>query len=240
MKQMPPLDTKDNPHVFDSIRYLWNHFTLRRKAEFSVILVLTLITSVLEVIGIGLVLPFLAILNNPIDGLNHEYVYPIVQYLGITNSDNFINMFAMIFIIAIAIAAFFRLLLLYLITKLSYSAGGDIGVEIYRRTLYQDFSVHMLRNSSEIINGIVLKSNIAIGTIQSVLMLLSSIIMLTIVLGTLVSINPEIAILLLFGFMSFYWLVSFYTRRSIKSNSELISKNSNGIIKIIIVRNIVK
>jgi len=78
-----------------------------------------------------------------------------------------------------------------------------------------------------------LKSNIAIGTIQSVLMLLSSIIMLTIVLGTLVSINPEIAILLLFGFMSFYWLVSFYTRRSIKSNSELISKNSNGIIKIV-------
>ena len=46
--------------------------------------------------------------------------------------------------------------------KLSYAIGADISCEIYKRTLYQPYKIHMERNSSEIIAGISTKANQAV------------------------------------------------------------------------------
>ena len=46
-------------------------------------------------------------------------------------------------------------------TRLAYATGADFSIDIYRRTLYQDYSAHVSRNSSEVLNGIITKTNIS-------------------------------------------------------------------------------
>lgn len=215
------------------IKYLWNYLTLRRRVEFWMIFILNFITAVLEVIGIGLILPFLTMLSNPEDLLSHQYVKPVVEFLNIVDISSFVSLFTTVFITSIVIAALFRLLLLYLITRFSHSLGSEISLEIFRRTLYQDFSVHVSRNSSEVINSIVMKSNIAVGVIQSLMTIISSLIMIVIVLFALLRVDSKSTLILLFGTTFIYLMVSMYTRIKIKSNSVIISKNSNIIIRLL-------
>jgi len=52
------------------------------------------------------------------------------------------------------LGAILRMSLLFTQTKFSYDVMSDFSRKIYLRTLYQPFSIHISRNSSEIITGV--------------------------------------------------------------------------------------
>ena len=113
-----------------------------------------IVASIMEVISIGAVVPFLGALTSPEQIYQHHLAQPLIQLLEITEPSQLLLPLTIIFVMAILIAAIVRLLLLYVSTRLSYATGADLSIDIYRRTLYQDYSIHTSRNSSEIINSI--------------------------------------------------------------------------------------
>jgi ATP-binding cassette, subfamily B, bacterial PglK len=214
------------------IKKLWSHFSRMRRRQFKFLLILMVLSSLLEVVSIGAVFPFLAVLTNPDIVFNHPIVEPLINKLGLTQSDQIILPFTIVFIAAVLFSAIVRLLLLYVVTRLSYAAGADISIEIYRRTLYQDYQVHLSRNSSEIINGIINKTNTVIGgVLNPSLTLLSSIILLAGILSTLFLIDTRVALVVFMGFGSLYGVVIFYTRKRLKKNSNSIAGHSTLMIK---------
>ena len=58
---------------------LWNYLTLRRKKQFSLLLILIFVASFFEVVSIGLVLPFLGALTSPEYVYNHHYTQEFIQ-----------------------------------------------------------------------------------------------------------------------------------------------------------------
>ena len=63
------------------------------------------------------------------------------------------------------ITASIRLILLYVTTRLSYATGADLSIKIYNLTLYQEYAIHVSRNSSEVISGILNKSSTVISSV---------------------------------------------------------------------------
>jgi ATP-binding cassette, subfamily B, bacterial PglK len=59
----------------------------------------------------------------------------------------------LIFIAAAIFAGLARIALLWVQTRLSMAIGADLSVQVYERTLYQPYSLHVSRNSSEILAG---------------------------------------------------------------------------------------
>jgi ATP-binding cassette subfamily B protein len=135
------------------------------------------------------------------------------------------------FIAAVLFAGTVRLTLLYAMTKFSYAAGADLSVNTYHRTLYQEYSTHVARNSSEVINGIIVKIGVAIGIIRSVLTLVSSIILLIGIISALFIIDIKVALTASIGFGVLYWGVIRYTRVQLKENSQIIADKSTLMIK---------
>ena len=41
--------------------------------------------------------------------------------------------------------------------RLAFATGADLGIDVYRRTLYQPYRVHVALNSSEVISVITSK-----------------------------------------------------------------------------------
>jgi ATP-binding cassette subfamily B protein len=78
------------------------------------------------------------------------------------------------FILAVIISGVIRLILLYANNRYSYAVGADLSLDIYRRTLYQPYAVHISRNSSEVINAISGKTAMVIGSILIPVMALIS------------------------------------------------------------------
>ena len=214
------------------IKQLWQHLSNRRKKQGCLLVILMTLASLMEVVSIGAVVPFLAALTSPEKIYNYEVIQPLINILGITNSSQLVLPFTAFFIIATISAALVRLLLLYVSTRFSYAVGADLSISIYRRTLYQDYTVHTSRNSSEIINSIITKTNTVIGGILApTVTFMSSIFLMSGIVTVVFVINAEIAMFSFSAFASFYALVAFYTRKSLRKNSDLIAEKSTQMVK---------
>jgi ATP-binding cassette, subfamily B, bacterial PglK len=215
-----------------SLAILWHHLTKRRQKQFSLLLILMVIASLAEIISIGAVLPFLGVLTAPEQVYQHSLMQPVIQTLALTKPEQLILPLTILFITAALLAGVIRLTLLYAMTRLSFATGADLSINIYRRTLYQEYEVHISRNSSEIINGIITKTNTVIaGVISPTLNLISSIILLVGIMGALFAINTIIALSAFIGFGSLYWLVIRYTKVHLKDNGKTIADQSTQMIK---------
>jgi ATP-binding cassette, subfamily B, bacterial PglK len=220
------------PAITTLLKRLWHHVNPRRRGQFGLLLVLILLASFAEIVSIGAVLPFLSVLSAPEWIFSHALSQPIIQALGLTVPAQLLLPLTIAFGAAAMIAGAMRLLLLWASTRLSFAVGADLGITIYRRTLYQSYAVHCSRNSSEVINGISTKANGVIhSTILPTLTLINSGIMLTTILIALLAVEPVIALAAFGGFGLIYVLIIRLTHKQLLLDSQLIARESNHVIK---------
>ena len=211
---------------------LWHHLSKRRQKQFWLLLILMIIASLSEIISVGAVLPFLGILTAPEQVYQHPLMQPVIQILELTEPSQLILPLTIFFIVAALLAGSIRLTLLYVMTRLSFSTGADLSISIYRRTLYQEYEVHVSRNSSEVINSIITKTNTVIyGILTPALAFISSVILLIGIMGALFAINISVALSAFIGFGLLYWLVIRYTKIQLKDNSKIIADQSTQMLK---------
>ena len=211
---------------------LWQHINVHRRRQFGLLLVLMIFASFAEAISIGAVLPFLGVLTTPERVFEHTAAQPFIQAFGLTEPQQLLLPLTFLFGMAAVLAGAMRLLLLWVSTRLSFATGADLGISIYRRTLYQPYAVHCARNSSEVITGISIKANQVIySTIVPVLTLISSGIMLIVILFALLAVNPVIALTAFGGFGLIYALIIYLTRRRLLTGGQRIAHESTQVIK---------
>jgi len=212
---------------------LWFHISPRRRFQEGILLFLMILASFAEIVSIGAVLPFLGVLTAPNSVFEHPAAQPFIEILGLTSAEQLLLPLTIAFSIAALLAGGMRLLLLWSSTRLSHITGSDLSINIYRRTLYQPYSVHVSRNSSEIINGISSKTGAVTGVILLVLTLISSSVMLIAILFAILSIEPKIALITFGGFSLIYGLIIWVTKKRQLINSKRIANNSTQVIKYI-------
>jgi ATP-binding cassette subfamily B protein len=215
------------------IRRLWGHLSLRRKKQLAVLAVLMIITAFAEVVSIGAALPFLGVLTSPEKIFAHHLAQPLIQLLQIQSTQEVLLPFTIVFIAAAVFAGLARVALLWVQTRLSIAIGADFSVQVYERTLYQPYSLHVSRNSSEIIAGAQKANGLVATLVQPTLTILGSMIILMAVIATLMAIHPVVALIALLGFGLIYAVVVFITKRHIAKNSQIIASQNSRVTKAI-------
>ncbi len=191
------------------------------------------VASFAEVVGLGAVVPFLAVLVSPERTFNHELVRPVIGLLQIKSSDQLLLPFTLLFMGAVIFAGFARVTLLWLQTRFSLAIGADFSVQVFERTLYQPFSVHVSRNSSEILAGVRKADGLVYSIIQPILGIVSSAVILIAVVATLLAIHPVSAPLAFLGFTLIYAAIVILTKRRTAKNSRIIGIQQGRVIKAI-------
>ena len=191
-----------------------------------------MVASLTEIISIGAVLPFLAALTDPDKVFQLPLAQPLIQALNITSSNQLLLPLTIAFGFAAILAGVMRLLLLWTSTRLSFATGADLSYDIYLRTLHQDYEVHIARNSSIVIDGILNKPSIVIYEIvMPILNFISSLIMLIVILIGLVFVDATTAAISFSGFGIIYIVVVLISRNRLQINSESIARESSSVIK---------
>jgi len=217
--------------IMQLLNRFWCHISPRRRSQVKLLLVLMILASFAEIISIGAVLPFLAILTDPARIFVHPTAEPIIEVLGLTEPNQLLLPFTFAFGLAALFAGSMRLLMLWVSTRLSFAVGADLSISVYRRTLYQPYAIHVARNSSELISGISGKINNAINLINMTLNLISSSVMLIAILIALLSVDPVIALAAFGGFGLIYVLIIQLTRKRLFINSRTVARESTRVIR---------
>ncbi len=220
-----------NQSITQLLQLLWSHISKHRRRQFGLLLGLMLVASFSEVLSIGAVLPFLAVLTSPERIFELSAAQPFIKALNLTVPSQLLLPLTIAFGVAALFAGTTRLLLLWASTRLSYAVGAELSISIYRRTLYQPYAVHCSRNSSEIINGISSKTGVVINTIIMLLAFVSSAIMLISILVALLSVDPLTALVAFGGFGLIYIIIIRLTSKRLAINSKSMARDSTQVIK---------
>lgn len=217
--------------ISELLRRLWCHISSRRRRQFALLLGLTMLSSLAEVVSLSAVLPFIGILTQPEKVFASPLLAGVVQALGITSSAELVLPLTIGFSLAALIAGALRLVLLWISIRLGNATGADLSLELYRRTLYQPYSVHVARSSSEIISGITQKVGTATGVLISVVAVITSTALFVAIMITLLVIDPLVAIVAIVGFGSAYGAIAWLTRRRLVHNSKCIAQQQTEVVK---------
>jgi ATP-binding cassette subfamily B protein len=137
-----------------------------------------------------------------------------------------------LFCVAALAAAAIRITSIWLRTRMTFATGADLSMEVYRRTLYQTYAVHMARNSSEVIDGISGKvSTVIFSVLGPLLMIVSNMLMLTAILVALVLYKPVVALVTFSGFGLIYLAIYLVSRAHLQANSQRVASSSTQRIK---------
>jgi len=219
-------------NLFRLLSRLRNHISSRRQRQFGLLIFLMLIASVAEVVSIGAIVPFLAVLSSPRVFYEHAYLKPFYGWLGLSSPSELLLPFAIFFCLAALLCGLIRLALLWATTKLSFAMGADLSMDIYRKTLYQPYPTHISRNSSEIVAGISAKvGSVIYDILTPFLTACSSVIILVFITIALIILNPLIAVSAILGFSIIYSLIIALTKKYLMINSARVSFEVSQVIK---------
>lgn len=211
---------------------LWLYLRAEQKKRLVALIFLIIIVSIVEMLSIGSVIPFLGVLTNP-NFIRDAPVGKIVLSLfNISEVEKSIYYLTAIFLLCIAMATSLRMFLVWFSNNLAFNIGAELSAEVFRKTIYQPYITHLNRNTSEVISGIVAKVHeVLYNVIVPVITLISSIIMIAIIFFGLIAIDFKItiSIFLVFGFI--YSIVAFFAKGRLLRNSGDISLQSVRVIK---------
>ncbi len=220
--------------IFDDLRRLWKHISYRRRLQLAGLCGLMLLGTVTEIVSLGMVLPFLGALTAPHRIFEHPWAQPMVKGLGLTSPQQLLLPLTVLFGVAAVLSGATRLALLWGQTRLGNDIGGDLGSMAYRRTLYQPYAIHAMRNSSEIVAVLMTKINTIIYfIIIPLLTLITSIfIVLTIVLF-MVLMAPKLTAITFLGFGCLYILVAHVTKKRLARDSQLVTAGQSHVAQVV-------
>jgi len=211
---------------------LWDHLGPRRRRQFVLLMALVLLSAFAEIVSIGAVLPFLTVLANPRLAFEQLFVASAARSLGIDSPEELVLPLTLAFATAAVVSGAIRLLLLRASTRFAFGTGSELSIEVYRRTLYQPYSVHVSRSSSQVISGITQKvGGTMLGVLLPMLMLISSGTAIVAIMLALLVIDPVVAVVATLCFGASYALITWRSRRRLKTNSLLIAREQTELVR---------
>jgi ABC-type multidrug transport system fused ATPase/permease subunit len=213
----------------EALLILYRSIGPRRRRQLALTLAVMLTGAFAELVTIGAVLPFLALLTRQGRGALPPFAARWLAALGL---DTMVAV-CMVLIGAALAAAAIRLLLLAVSQRLVMAIGHDVAVSIFARMLRQPYSEYVRRNSSEVLASMEKVRDVASGILQPAMQGLIGIVLACFIAALLFAISPFAASAAAISITLVYVGISRLTRARLRRNSRALAGAATERVKII-------
>lgn len=231
LSALPPQANPPESSLWRLLHRLWCHLSQRRRRQFGLLLGLILVSACAEIMSLGAVLPFIGVLTTPDRVFSLPLVKRVAESVGITTAEGLLWPVTIGFIVAAVVAGGIRILLSWCSTRFAFGSITEVGLDVYRRTLYQPYQVQVARNSSEVISAITIKVNHTANVLHQLLVLVSSAVVLIAIALMLVAIDSTIAMMAAVGFGLTYGFITVLFRSRLKFNAQRVAQESDKMVR---------
>ncbi len=216
-------DAVDEAGAGAALRQLFGFKSPARRREFRALVALMLAGAVAELVTIGAVLPFLALLADPAQFEEMPRFAAFFGALGAGTPDELLLAAAGLLVAAALAAGAIRLRLSWSTQRFVQGLGHEISVEIQRRVLGQSYSWHVDHNSRDIVASLekvqVMTSAVVLQFMQMQIALFLSLF----IAAALIAIDPLAAAAAGAALGLVYVGVSRFTRTRLARNSGVVA-----------------
>ncbi|MDR0707403.1 MAG: ABC transporter ATP-binding protein/permease [Treponema sp.] len=185
----------------------------REKKQLGFIFLLILAMGFIELIGVGSIGPFMAILSNA--GMIHSNVYleKVYSFLHFSSDTQFIITFGIAVVIILALSNLSLAFIHYVLYSYTGKRNHSISMRLFEKYLKQRYTFFLNINAASITQQILTEVNNFISNILlNVLNLIASLVISVAVVILLIIVNPFIA-LSVSAIFSLLYILIFYTIR---------------------------
>lgn len=195
----------------------------RRRGQLYLTLALMLLGAIAELMTIGIVIPFLAIIAAPERVASMPILGPMLVRIGWDGRGEAVLGITLILAAIAAVAGVVRLVLAWVSQKFVFRLGHDIGVQIYARMLRQPYSFYVQRNTSEVLAGLEKIQSVIFSVLLPTVQGFVAAVVALCIIALLTAINPLVAIVSALAMGLVYFAVSLATRKLLRHNSQVIA-----------------
>ena len=181
----------------------------------------------LDIISIGIVIPLITIFVDPSILLNSKIIASITELLLIDIEKIDALKLIIYFILVIILSSIFKILTLYLSLRVSRKIGAEISSKIFKNILMRPYAESLYNKSSEIISSLTQRSDSITGLVYYFFILVSACLSLLLMLTVSLFINSKYTLIIVFVFLLFYITVGIFSKKILKSKSEILLLNVN-------------
>ena len=226
------MTTTNDATIVALLRRVGPHLSRRRKGQFLLLFLLMMISAFADVVSLGAVLPFIAVLTSPEKVLDFPIVADVADVLGITDPRDLVLPLTIAFASAALVSGAIRILILWFNLRLSVAVDSDLSLEGFRRTLFQPYSLHVERNSSELISAITSKISAIVGELlRPLVMVAGSMVIITSIAATLLVIDATVAVSVAIVVGVSYSVTAWVVRKRLRENGQVIAREHPYALK---------
>lgn len=179
-----------------------------------------------ELVSLGAVVPFIAVLSDPVKALEIAAIQLLLNAVGAAPSQIGVVV-SITFALLVGIATVVRLVLLWASNKMVFGIGYDLGVGVFAKTLHRPYSWHVSRNSSEALGGLNKAQIVVQGYLLPLLNAVVAIVLAVGMVAMLVYVDPFVALAGAGAFALCYFGMALAVRRRVSANGAIIAKANN-------------
>lgn len=210
---------------------LYRYLSPRRKRHFYGSLGLMLAGALAELVTIGAVLPFLALLASPENAARFPQLASLLEALGGTPGRPLVFAAALLLIAAAILAAILRLALSWVSQDFVLKLGHEIGADMFDRALRQPYGHYLGRNSSELLSGVEKVYTVIFAILVPLMQGAASALIALCIIALLFAINPLAAAVAAAAVALIYLGFSVASRKRLARGSTIMAEASRERFK---------
>lgn len=129
---------------FFKLRFLT---TRKDKISLLILLVMTILSSIIETFGIGIIMPFITFATNPSMLFENQYGKMIYQFLNFSSPQNFMFFFSGFLIVFYLFRFFYNIFYNYLINLFAYNQYHSLAFRLFQKILHSNYLDFTNKNS---------------------------------------------------------------------------------------------
>ena len=196
----------------------------REQNRTFLLLIMNLIMSLIEMIGVASIMPFIAVLTNPeIIETNSiiQKLFEISISFGVDNTNEFIIFLGVLVFLLLIFSLSFKILLIFIMSRFIMACQYNLAKRLVEGYLNQPYSWFLNRHTADLTKTVLSE----VGTVVqkglgSLMTLISRIFVVIALFSLLVLVNPKISIIISITLLVIYGLVYKSVRNFIKRIGE--------------------
>lgn len=202
--------------MFRSIRQVLEIFSPRERRQFVLVLFAMLLMGGMQMLGVGVILPFVSLLSNPSAIHEHAVLEFIYVSCGFNSNHSFLIFFGAGLLVILVSSNIVTALTLWVVTRFAWGIQRRISTRLLAGYLHQPYESFLNRNSADSGKNILIESQqFTNGILMPLLKSMGFGLTAAMIIGFLFWLQPILASLVTLIFVSAYLLVYIIVRRAL-------------------------
>ncbi len=228
-------------------KWFYSFFITSNKLDFSLFIFTALIVSLIEVMSIASIIPFLEVVLSENMTNRNKFVILITEYFNFQTRKELVVFLMTIFLSLLLLSSLTKIIIVIFVNHIQRKVGSKLSNLMYSSIINNDYLSITKKNSSDFLSVITEKAELTKQSIFNILSSMSSIILLFSLIIFLLFITPNFSFLILTLIVFIFLIIIFLTKKILSKQSLNQSKSiferfkivneTYGIIREIIIDN---